>query len=89
MMKEVKDFIKENPKSLIFTAAVIITIASSIYGNNQILSVLEILFVSVTGLSVKNYMQGAVPELISAEAIRVKEDNSTIYISEEESDEGA
>lgn len=63
--KKMLEKIKENPKSIIFTVALVLTIASVLFEENTIVSTALALFTAIFGLDIKNFMQGAVEEATS------------------------
>lgn len=52
--------IKENPKSLAFTMALVLTILSIVFQENELISAILALITSYAGLEVKNFYKGPI-----------------------------
>ena len=56
-------FVKENPKSLLFIVAVIITVGQVLFPLNPTLVLAGTLFTAITGLNVQNFLQGPIDKI--------------------------
>ena len=52
--------IKENPKSIIFVIALVLTIANTLFEGNTIITTLGAVFSGIVGLDTKNFMKGSI-----------------------------
>lgn len=59
-MNDLIEFIKENPKSLIFVTLGTLTVLSIVFEDNQIVTTILFILSSGFGLDIKNFMGGAI-----------------------------
>ncbi|MBF4469208.1 MAG: hypothetical protein ISP01_07355 [Methanobrevibacter arboriphilus] len=67
--------IKENPKSIIFVIALVLTIANTLFEGNTIITTLGALFTSIYGLDIKNFMKGSIDGFCDNNTKEENEDN--------------
>lgn len=85
--------IKENPKSLAFTMALVLTILSIVFQENELISTVLALITSYIGLKVENFYKGPVEikNVYTGETLKSvnEEESEDLDLEVSESDKGA
>ena len=61
-MKNIIEFIKENPRSFTLLGLIIITVLQSVFASNELITSILTITVAYTGIKTQNFMGGAVEE---------------------------